>query len=92
MKASVDRRLARIEGQVKGLRRMLQEDQYCCDILTQLSAVRSALDQAAAELAVGHVKTCIVGHGTESEHEHCKPMSQEELMDELRVTLSRLMK
>jgi DNA-binding FrmR family transcriptional regulator len=91
-KTSIDRRLARIEGQVKGLRRMLREDQYCCDILTQLSAVRSALDQAAAELATGHVKTCILGHGTQSEHEHCKPMKQDELLDELRVTLSRLMR
>lgn len=88
--ASVDRRLARIEGQVKGLRRMLVEGQYCCDILTQVAAVRSALDQAAAELAAGHVKSCILGHGTDTEHDHCKPMTQDELIDELRVTLSRL--
>lgn len=91
-KQSVDRRLARIEGQIGGLRRMIAEDQYCVDILTQLAAVRSALDQAGAELAATHVKTCIIGHGTESEHDHCKPMSQDELIDELKVTLSRLMR
>lgn len=69
---------------------MLVEGQYCCDILTQVAAVRSALDQAAAELAAGHVKSCILGHGTDTEHDHCKPMTQDELIDELRVTLSRL--
>jgi DNA-binding FrmR family transcriptional regulator len=89
---SVDRRLARIEGQIRGLRRMVEGGEYCCDILTQLAAVRSALDQAGAELAALHVKTCIIGHGTDSEHDHCKPMSQDELIDELKVTLSRLMK
>lgn len=89
---SVDRRLARVEGQIGGLRRMLQEDQYCVDILTQLAAVRSALDQVGAEMAAGHVKSCILGHGTGSEHDHCKPMSQDDLIEELRVTLSRLMR
>jgi DNA-binding FrmR family transcriptional regulator len=91
-KKSVDNRLARLEGQVRGLRRMVSEDQYCVDILTQLAAVRSSLDQIGAELATSHVKSCIVGHGTESEHDHCKPMSQDDLIEELRVTLSRLMR
>ncbi|HTQ10740.1 MAG TPA: metal-sensitive transcriptional regulator [Fimbriimonadaceae bacterium] len=92
MRQAVDRRLARIEGQVAGLRRMVSEGKYCVDILTQLAAVRSALDQAGAEMAACHVKTCIVGHGSGTEHEHSKPMSQEDLIDELRVTLSRLMR
>lgn len=91
-KATIDRRLARVEGQIGGLRRMLREGSYCVDILTQLAAVRSALDQVGAELAAAHVQSCIVGHGTGSEHEHSRPMSQEELVDELRVTLSRLMR
>ena len=89
---AIDRRLARIEGQVRGLRRLLEEDAYCCDILTQIAATRSALDQAGAELAASHVRTCIVGHGTECAHEHAQPMTQEELLDELRLTLSRLMR
>jgi DNA-binding FrmR family transcriptional regulator len=91
-KKSIDRRLARIEGQIRGLRRMLDSGEYCCDILTQLAATRSALDQAGAEMAVGHVKSCILGHGTEEAHSHAKPMTQDELMDELKVTLSRLMR
>lgn len=71
---------------------MVSEDVYCVDILTQVAAARSALDQVGAELAAGHVKSCIVGHGTSSEHAHCRAMSQDELIEELRTTLSRLMK
>ena len=89
---ALDRRLARVEGQVRGLRRMIAEKQYCADILTQLAATRSALEQIGAELATSHVQTCILGHGCESEHEKAKPMSQDELIDELRVTLSRLVR
>lgn len=91
-KGKIDRRLARLEGQVRGVRRMVGEDSYCMDILTQISAIRSAVDQIGAELATSHVESCILGHGTESEHEHCKSMTQGELLDELRTTLSRLMK
>jgi CsoR family transcriptional regulator, copper-sensing transcriptional repressor len=91
-KRAMDRRLARLEGQVSGLRKMVQEDRYCLDILTQLGAIKGALDQVGAELVASHLETCVLGHGTESEHEHCKPMSQEELLDEFRLTLSRLMR
>ena len=89
---AIDRRLARVEGQIRGLRRMVEADEYCCDILTQLSASRSALEQVGAELAASHVRTCIVGHGSETEHGKAKPMSQEDLVQELRVTLSRLVR
>jgi len=90
--AKVDRRLARAEGQIRGLRRMLAEGDYCVDVLTQLAAVRSALDQIGAQIATAHVKGCILGHGSGTEHEHSKAMSQDELIDELQVTLSRLMR
>lgn len=88
----LDRRLARAEGQIRGLRRMVQQGEYCSDILTQLAAARSALEQIGAELAISHVRTCIVGHGCETEHDKAKPMSQDELIDELRMTLSRLVR
>jgi len=91
-KTSLDRRLARVEGQVRGIRRMVEEDAYCIDILTQLSAVQSALDQFGAELATSHIQTCIVGAESNTAHDHCHSMSKEELLDELRNTLSRLMK
>lgn len=89
---SLDRRLARIEGQIRGLRRMVGEGEYCIDILTQLSAVRSALDQFGAELATAHVESCILGKGSESAHAGSEGMSQEDMLDELKNTLSRLMK
>lgn len=71
---------------------MLAQDQYCVDILTQVAAARSALDQVGAELVASHVQSCIVGHGSGSEHVHSLPMSQEDLVEELRTTLSRLMR
>lgn len=89
---AIDRRLARVEGQVKGLRRMVEDNKYCIDILTQLSAVRSALDQIGAELAASHVKSCILGHDSEEGQDECNPMSQDELVEELKTTLSRLMR
>jgi DNA-binding FrmR family transcriptional regulator len=53
------KRLARIEGQVRGIARMVEDDRYCIDVLTQLSAVRRALDAAALELVDDHVRHCI---------------------------------
>lgn len=91
-KKSIDRRLARVEGQVRGLRRLVEQGEYCCDILTQLAATRSALDQIGAELATEHVKTCIIGHDSDGAHKHAKEMTGDELIEELRVTLSRLVR
>lgn len=71
---------------------MIEEDVYCIDVLTQISAARSAIDQIAAELATGHVQTCILGHGTDTMHDNCSTMSKAELLNELRTTLSRMMR
>ena len=64
-------RLARIEGQVKGVRRMVEEDKYCVDILTQLAAVTTALDRVGLKVLDGHVHGCVrdamVGGGKEAE-------------------------
>ncbi len=90
-KPLLDRRLARVEGQIGGLRKMVQEDRYCIDILTQLAAARSALDQIGAELAASHVQTCILSHGAGG-HADAAKLTEEELIEELRTTLSRLMR
>jgi CsoR family transcriptional regulator, copper-sensing transcriptional repressor len=58
-KASVMRRLRRIEGQVRGLARMVEDDRYCIDIVTQLSAVRAALRRAEEEILADHVTHCV---------------------------------
>ena len=56
-------RLARIEGQVRGVSRMVDEDRYCIDVLTQISAIRAALDKVALGLLDDHARHCLVGHG-----------------------------
>jgi CsoR family transcriptional regulator, copper-sensing transcriptional repressor len=59
IKAACLRRLNRIEGQVRGLTKMLEEDRYCIDIITQISAVRAALRRAEEEILRDHVGHCI---------------------------------
>lgn len=57
-------RLRRIEGQVRGLERMVDEDRYCIDVLTQIAAVQAALDTVALGLLDGHTRHCLLeGHG-----------------------------
>jgi len=58
-KTSVTKRLKRIEGQVRGLVRMVEDDRYCIDIVTQLSAVRAALRRAEEEILADHVGHCV---------------------------------
>ena len=57
---SLIRRLNRIEGQVRGVRGMVEKEAYCTDILTQVSAVQAALNAFARELLGNHIKTCVV--------------------------------
>ena len=58
-KATLAKRLNRVEGQVRGIGRMLEEDRYCVDILTQVSAVQSALDALARGLLEHHLHGCV---------------------------------
>ena len=76
-------RLSRIEGQVRGLREMLQKDAYCTDILTQVSAVNAALNSFSREILSDHIHTC-VSEGIRS--------GDEAVVDELVKTLQKLMK
>jgi len=62
MKANRDealRRLRRIEGQVRGVQRMVEEDRYCIDILTQLAAIRAALDKVGVQILDAHARGCL---------------------------------
>jgi len=58
-KASVAKRLQRIEGQVRGLARMVEDDRYCIDIVTQIAAVRAALGSVEREILRDHVAHCV---------------------------------
>jgi len=59
IKSSCQKRLNRIEGQVRGLAKMLEEDRYCIDVITQIAAVRAALDRVEEELLRDHVTHCV---------------------------------
>ena len=59
IKASVVKRLGRIEGQVRGLSKMVEDDRYCIDIVTQISAVRAALRRVEEEVLKDHVAHCV---------------------------------
>ena len=82
-KADQLKRLRRIEGQVRGLQRMVEQDAYCIDVLTQISAVQAALDKVALGLLDEHARHCVVeGHGGEPA----------EMTDELMAAVGRLMR
>jgi DNA-binding FrmR family transcriptional regulator len=82
VKASCIRRLSRIEGQVRGLSRMVEEDRYCIDIVTQLSAVRAALRRVEQEVLRDHVGHC-VRHAMQSDDIEDQDRKLSELMDVL---------
>ena len=81
-KSSVLKRLKRIEGQVRGLGRMVEDDRYCIDIVTQLSAVRAALRRAEEEILADHVSHC-VEHAIASGNKTDQRRKIGELMDVL---------
>jgi CsoR family transcriptional regulator, copper-sensing transcriptional repressor len=59
IKVSVEKRLSRIEGQVRGLSKMVEEDRYCIDVVTQIAAVRAALRRVEEEVLRDHVAHCV---------------------------------
>ncbi len=59
IKTATVKRLNRVEGQVRGLVKMVEEDRYCIDIVTQIAAVRAALNRAEDEILRDHVATCV---------------------------------
>ena len=58
--AKIKNRLSRIEGQIRGIKNMLDEDAYCLDVINQVSAARSALDSLNREILAKHISTCLV--------------------------------
>jgi len=76
-------RLSRIEGQVRGVKKMLEDEAYCTDILTQISAIQAALNAFNKELLANHIKSCVV---TDIR------AGNDEVVDDLVATLHKLMK
>jgi DNA-binding FrmR family transcriptional regulator len=88
----VQNRLKRIAGQVAGLQKMVEEDRYCVDVLTQVAAVRSALDALGVELLANHMEHCVASCESPGAHPHAKTRTRDELIREMRLTLSRFLK
>lgn len=84
-KEQLNKRLARIEGQVRGVSRMVDEDRYCIDVLTQISAIQAALDKVALGLLDDHARHCLLGEGT-------GPKDAGDQADELMSAVGRLMR
>lgn len=84
-KRSVGARLGRIEGQVRGILRMVEEDRYCVDVLTQISAVRAALHKVEEEILRDHVQHCVAHAFQEGDI-----AEQRTKLDELVAVLGRL--
>lgn len=68
-KKQVLNRLSRIEGQVRGLKKMIEEDKYCVDVITQTSAVKRALSGVEDQLLESHLSTCVIGQMKKGQHD-----------------------
>jgi DNA-binding FrmR family transcriptional regulator len=84
-KQSVAARLKRIEGQVRGLLRMVEQDRYCVDVLTQVSAVRAALHKVEEQILRDHVSNCVAGAFVSG-----NPVEQRHKVEELVDTIGRM--
>jgi DNA-binding FrmR family transcriptional regulator len=78
------KRLARAEGQIRGVAAMVQDDRYCIDVLTQINAVQAALDKIALGLLDGHARVCLQGKGE-------APAGSEAQADELMAAVGRML-
>ena len=88
-KESLVKRLHRIEGQVRGIERMLEEDRYCIDVITQISAVSTALESVAFKILDEHVKHCVAGALASGDEEEAAVKSRELLEAVHRFTRTR---
>jgi CsoR family transcriptional regulator, copper-sensing transcriptional repressor len=77
------KRLSRIEGQVRGVERMVADDRYCIDVVTQIGAIQAALDKVALGLLDDHVHHCVMGSAASV---------REERTDELMAAVGRMMR
>ncbi len=82
-KDAVLKRLRRIEGQVRGVERMVEENRYCIDVVTQVTAIQAALDKVALELLTDHAAHCVLG---------AEDGEQQERTEELMGAVKRLLR
>ncbi|NHN33390.1 metal-sensitive transcriptional regulator [Paenibacillus agricola] len=82
-KANLVTRLNRIEGQIRGVKGLIEKDTYCDDVLNQIAAAQAALNSVGKLLLEGHMKSCVIERIQAGEHE---------VIDELLITVNKLMK
>jgi DNA-binding FrmR family transcriptional regulator len=83
MKSNMISRLNRIEGQIRGIKGLIEKDTYCDDVLNQIAAAQSALNSVGRLLLEGHMRSCVVERIQSGDHE---------VLDELLITVNKLMK
>jgi DNA-binding FrmR family transcriptional regulator len=83
VKEDATARINRVVGQVGGIKKMIEEDRYCVDILNQIAAVRSALDQLGVNLLTGHLESCVLSQDA------CR---HGDLLEEVKTALSRFLR
>ncbi|BBI34201.1 metal-sensitive transcriptional regulator [Cohnella abietis] len=83
MKSNLISRLNRVEGQIRGIKGLIEKDTYCDDVLNQIAAAQSALNSVGKLLLEGHMKSCVVDRIQSGDHE---------VIDELLITVNKLMK
>ena len=86
-KEAIIKRLNRIEGQVKGIQKMVEDERYCVDILVQISAIRSAINRVGNIILENHIKGCVSNSIKEGETQE-----SEELLSELMETINKFTK
>lgn len=83
LKSNLISRLNRIEGQVRGVKGLIEKDTYCDDVLNQIAAIQSALNSVGKLLLEGHMRSCVIERIQSGDHE---------VIDELMITVKKLMK
>jgi DNA-binding FrmR family transcriptional regulator len=83
MKSNLVTRLNRIEGQIRGVKGLIEKDTYCDDVLNQIAAIQSALNGVGKLLLEGHMKSCVIERIQSGDHE---------VIEELLITVKKLMK
>jgi len=92
LKTDSQKRLARIAGQVAGIQKMVDGERTCADILQQVVAVRSAMDQLGVALLTEHLQTCVLHRGVTEAADCCTDLPEEQWSEEIRSSLRRFLK
>ena len=92
LKGNAQRRMSRISGQIAGIERMVESERSCADILQQVTAVRSALDQLGVLLLTEHLQTCVLHVDVQDDHDCCSTVPESERSQQIKDAITRFLK